>query len=399
MKLNPLSLSLLVTFVIFPFFPSLSGNPLKERDQRLERFRHAELEMSAAVRDGKMTREEARENLSAIKARLWKDEGAKDRVHDRENSEYEFRQAERRIHEAMEKGEISHEEAREKRAGLQKERHTANRDREWERIKGKVEGAVREGKMSREEANEEYERIEHHMHRRDKVVQEEEERIEKRLHEIREALESGEVSHEEAQRKMRHAHEEMGMVIRGRHMEIELKAQEQRIANALESGVISKSQAKEKMTDVRQRLARQFRSEPGGDDHEARRRAEEREVQEEAHRIRMYRETERELRSAVESGRVSGDEAERELIALRKRMFAEESRREGEGRHSREGRGLEERRHHEEERELWEAVERGLDAAVRLGKLDEEEAREIWEDFRSEDEDHEEEAFEEGDFE
>ena len=45
------------------------------------------------------------------------------------------------------------------------------------------------------------------------------------------------------------------------------------------------------------------------------------------------------------------------------------------------------------------AVERGLDAAVRLGKLDEEEAREIWEDFRSEDEDYEEEAFEEGDFE
>ena len=38
----------------------------------------------------------------------------------------------------------------------------------------------------------------------------------------------------------------------------------------------------------------------------------------------------------------------------------------------------------------------GLDAAVRLGKLDEEEAREIWEDFRSEDGDHEEEAFEEG---
>ena len=277
MKLNPLSLLLLVTFVIFPLFPSLSGNPLKERDQRLGRFRHAELEMSSAVRDGKMTREEAREKLSAIKARLWKDEGAKDRVNDRENPEHEFRQAERRIHEAMENGEISHEEAREKMAGLQKERHKANRDREWEMIKGKVEGAVREGKMSREEANEEYERIEHQMHRRDKVVREEEERIEKRLHEIREGLESGEVSHEEAQRKMRHAHEEMGMVIRGRHMEIELKAQEQRIANALESGVISKSQAKEKMTDLRQRLARQFRSEPGGDDHEARRRAEERE--------------------------------------------------------------------------------------------------------------------------
>ena len=59
----------------------------------------------------------------------------------------------------------------------------------------------------------------------------------------------------------------------------------------------------------------------------------------------------------------------------------------------------EEGRRHDEERELWEAVERGLDAAVRLGKLDEEEAREIWEDFRNEDEEGDEEAFEEEDLE
>ena len=32
--------------------------------------------------------------------------------------------------------------------------------------------------------------------------------------------------------------------------------------------------------------------------------------------------------------------------------------------HSREREGREERRHHEDERELWEAVRRGLDAAV-----------------------------------
>ena len=37
-----------------------------------------------------------------------------------------------------------------------------------------------------------------------------------------------------------------------------------------------------------------------------------------------------------------------------------------------------------------------LDAAVRLGKIDREEAREIWEDFRNEEEGEDEEAFEEG---
>ena len=49
--------------------------------------------------------------------------------------------------------------------------------------------------------------------------------------------------------------------------------------------------------------------------------------------------------------------------------------------------------------ENWETVRRGLDAAVRLGKIDREEAREIWEDFRNEEEGEDEEAFEEEKFE
>ena len=35
----------------------------------------------------------------------------------------------------------------------------------------------------------------------------------------------------------------------------------------------------------------------------------------------------------------------------------------------------------ENEKDLWEAVARGLKAAVELGKLDEDEAKEIWEEM------------------
>ena len=46
----------------------------------------------------------------------------------------------------------------------------------------------------------------------------------------------------------------------------------------------------------------------------------------------------------------------------------------------------------DEDEELWEAVEHGLDATVELGKIDEEEAEEIWEDLTK---DGEEEDFDE----
>jgi polyhydroxyalkanoate synthesis regulator phasin len=268
-----------------------------------------------------------------------------------------LRQAERRIHEdigkiheAIETGEISHEEARKKLSEFHDRQKKESREREWKMIKGRIEGAVREGKMSRGQANEEYERIERRMHGRDKIAREANERVRETELEIHEGLEAGEISHEEARQAIREVHEEMNYVVRRKHLELELQEHERRIEQALESGVISKSQAEEKRIKVRQRLTKQFRIELGHEESNALRGSDEREGRERHHEARY---------------------------------------------HSREREGREDRRHHEEERELWEAVRRGLDAAVRLGKLDREEAREIWEDFRSEDE----EAFEEEDLE
>ena len=126
----------------------------------------------------------------------------------------------------------------------------------------------------------------------------------------------------------------MNQVVRRKHLALELEDHERRIERALESGDISNRQAEEKMIEVRQRLARQFRVELGDEEPKVRRGSDERE-------------------------------------------------------------GRKDRRRHEDERELWDALKRGLAAAVKLGKIDEEEAREIWEDFRNEDEEGDEEAFEE----
>jgi len=344
MKMKTSTLPKIILTMLFScglFVLQAKEKRIRDDDPLMERYRHAEREVTQAVSEGKMSREEAGGKLREIKGKLWGDEREKDRSGEKEDSGHESRQAGRRIHEdigkiqeAIEKGEISHEEARKKLIEFHEAQKKASRDREWASIKRQIEGAVREGKMSREQANEEYERIERRMHSRDKIARESNERVRKAELEIHEGLEAGEISHEEARQAIREVHEEMNHVIRRKHLALELEDHERRIEQALKSGEISKRQAEEKMKEVRQHLAKQFRLELGHEEPKVRRGSDERE-------------------------------------------------------------GREDRRHHEDERELWEAVKRGLDAAVRLGKLDREEAREIWEDFRNEDEERDEESFEE----
>jgi polyhydroxyalkanoate synthesis regulator phasin len=344
MKMKTSTLPKIILTMLFScglFVLQAKEKRIRDDDPLMERYRHAEREVKQAVSEGRISREEAGRKLREIKDKLWGDEREKDRSREKEDSGHELRQAERRIHEdigkiqeAIEKGEISHEEARKKLIEFHERQKKASREREWKMIKGRIEGAVREGKMSREQANEEYERIERRMHSRDKIARESNERVRKAELEIHEQLEAGEISHEEARQSIREVHEEMNQVIRRKHLALELEDHERRLERALESGEISKRQAEEKMKEVRQHLAKQFRVELGGEEPKARRGSDEREEHKD-------------------------------------------------------------RRRHEDERELWEAVKRGLDAAVRLGKLDREEAREIWEDFRNEDEERDEESFEE----
>ena len=91
---------------------------------------------------------------------------------------------------------------------------------------------------------------------------------------------------------------------------------------------------------------------------------------------------------------MSKEDGERRLVEMHRRMESEERRmhdreREMRGHHEEREYG-EERRYWEDEEELWEQVAQGLKAAVRLGRMSEGEAREIWQEWRNhiEDEDH-----------
>ena len=341
MKSSPLApLIVIILFSCGLFVLQAKEKRIRDDDPLMERYRHAEREVKQAVSEGRISREEAGRKLREIKGQLWGDEPEKDRSREKEDPGHDLRQAEGRIHEdigkvqeAIVKGEISPEEARKKLIEFHERQKKASREREWKMIKGRIEGAVREGKMSREQANEEYERIERRMHSRDKIARGINERVRKAELEIHERLEAGEISHEEARQSIREVHEEMHQVVRLKHLALELEDHKRRIERALESGDISKRQAEQKMIEVRQRLARQFRVDLGDEQPKVRKGSDERE-------------------------------------------------------------GRKDRLRHEDERELWDALKRGLDAAVKLGKIDEEESREIWEDFRNEDEEGEE-AFEE----
>ena len=136
----------LVTLIVIILFScGLSVLQAKEKrirddDPLMERYRHAEREVKQAVSEGKMSREEAGRKLREIKGKLWGDEREKDNGREKEESGHELRQVERTIHEAIEKSEISHEEARKKLAEVHETHKKASRGREWESIKRRDRG-------------------------------------------------------------------------------------------------------------------------------------------------------------------------------------------------------------------------------------------------------------------
>ena len=111
------------------------------------------------------------------------------------------------------------------------------------------------------------------------------------------------------------------------------------------------------------------------------------------------------LDEAVADGRLSEDEMEERMVKMQERMERAQDefhqRLEEDG-HDRDEHH-EEHSHWEDEEELWARVADGLKAAVRLGRMSEGEAREIWEEWREEaefdenEEEYDEEEYEEED--
>ena len=108
-----------------------------------------------------------------------------------------------------------------------------------------------------------------------------------------------------------------------------------------------------------------------------------------AHRRIDFESQERRIHQSMEEGRISEEDGERRLAEMHRRFESEYSRMHERHRemrrHHDDREHVEESRYWEDEDELWERVAMGLKAAVRLGRMSETEAREIWEEWREED--------------
>jgi polyhydroxyalkanoate synthesis regulator phasin len=126
--------------------------------ERDERWRAIKNEIEAAVERGDMTREEADKTYAGIKKRIAAD---KDKTG---QTKVNWENSKRRVEAAVERGDMTREEADKTYAGIKKrmaagKEETEKREVNWENVKRRVEAAVKRGDMTRAEADKTYERL------------------------------------------------------------------------------------------------------------------------------------------------------------------------------------------------------------------------------------------------
>ncbi len=247
-----------------------------------------------------------------------------------------------------------HREAREK----QEQMHRESRE---------IHEAVRTGQISHQKGREKLDALNR------KHNEDEKQRFWKKVEEkIDGAVRSGSMTRKQADaeyERIKRTQKQKEEVARELHREVEKGMRDLRIA--VREGEISEEDAHRGGDEMRKNLERQI--------HVAHRR-----IDFEAQESRIYQ--------SIEEGRMSEEDGERRLVEMHRRMELEERRmneQRGVDHYKKEHRGG--RRYWENEEELWDQVARGLKAAVRLGRMSEGEAREIWEEWRNHEEveDHE----------
>lgn len=260
--------------------------------------------------------------------------------HHRERSEHDdqikdleenFKSKAHQTHEAIQKGELSQAEGKKKLEKLKRTHSEKRRAMEFQRIRGRLDRGVEAGQISSEQADQRFAEMKELIHLKDRVAQEIHLEMEEEMATVMKEAQEGELNEEEAREEIEQMRMHFQHEIRMAHMEIDLDAEEAR------------------------------------------------------------------LDEAVADGRLSEDEMEERMVKMQERM----ERAEGEFRQRSEEAGHDDEEDHQEgsrwenEEELWERVADGLKAAVRLGRISEGEAREIWEEWREEAEfDQDEEEYE-----
>ena len=210
--------------------------------------------------------------------------------------------------------------------GDEKENSKKNGVRD-ERVQDDILKALQNGEISREEAAQKLNRLRKvdgadKSWKKDKEsskTKEDFEGIEKRL---RAAVESGELSEEEAKRKMMAIKKKMAGDKEGEGAskkamtEEKMRGMAKRIRDAMESGELSAEEAKKKMMELRKMMA--------GDKMDEKKSKKELSIED-------FEGIEKRLRAAVESGELSEEEAKRKMMAIKKKMAGDEAGEKEEG--------------------------------------------------------------------
>ena len=267
----------------------------------------------------------------------------------------------------------------------------------------------------------------HHRERseHDHQIKDLEESFKSKAQQTHEAIQKGELSQEEGKKKL----EKLKRTHSEKRRAMEFQRIRGRLDRGVEAGHISSEQADQRFAEMKEliqlkdRVAQEIHEEMEEEMATVMKETQEGELTEEEareeieqmrmhfqHEIRMAHleieldAEESRLDEAVADGRLSEDEMEERMVKMQERM----ERVQDEFQQGSESAGHNDEDHEEgsrweNEEELWERVASGLKAAVRLGRMSEGEAREIWEEWREEaefeedEEEYDEEEYEEED--
>jgi len=250
-----------------------------DKEARIRRFRAYAEEIQKAVDAGDLSEEEAEKKLLAMRKRLAQQPAKKPAEPDMDARVERYKAYVERIKKAVEAGELSEEEAEKKLIEM--------RQRMFGQPAKKPAEPDMEARIRRFRAYAE---------------------------EIQKAVDAGDLSEEEAKEKLIEMRQRMfGQPAEkptARDMEARVeryKAYVERIKKAVEAGELSEEEAEKKLIETRQRMFGQPAKKPAEPDMDA--------------RVERYKAYVEKIKKAVDAGDLSEDEAKEKLIETRLRLF------------------------------------------------------------------------------
>ena len=296
-----------------------------------EEVKERQREIKEAIKSGEISKEEGKKKFNALKdAYKQQKKATKSKFSDGDEDDEDLNELEEDLKKAVKSGKITEHEARQKLIKANSEKIHQEARRHQEHVRRKIElaskkilEAVESGEMSEEKgrahlrelhkgAAEEARRVHQEVHERNVKLH-----LENAEHMLRRKVESGNLTEEQARRKL----EGIRIQIKRNHarrQQLEQKVrndveeQGRRIKNAVESGELSREEAEAKFKEINRNAERRFKAE-----HQ---RAKEGDKSQHFYKYRKA------IQEAVEEGKLDEEEAEEKLHAIHRKLWGDDDR-------------------------------------------------------------------------